>query len=206
MAVADEFTETSPANIPVIAELRARCARKTRRLRPHHGQPARGPYRLGAHARRRGHLVVASIFVNPLQFGPNEDFDKYPRTLEADCGKLEGLADVVFSPSVDELYPEKQTIYVEPPPIAKELCGEFRPGHFMGVATVVLKLFNMVQPQVAIFGKKDYQQLAIIRKWLSSSICPLKSSARRRRGRRTGWRCPRAISTCPRMSEPRRLS
>lgn len=118
--------------------------------------------------------VVVSIFVNPLQFGPGEDFDKYPRTLEADCTKLQGLADVVFAPAVGEMYPEKQTIFVEPPPIAKELCGEFRPGHFRGMATVVLKLFNLVQPQVAIFGKKDYQQLAIIRQMVTQFNLPIE--------------------------------
>jgi pantoate--beta-alanine ligase len=145
------------------SELRARLAtEKSIAFVPTMGNLHEGHIELARIARERGSCVVVSIFVNPLQFGPNEDFDKYPRTLEADCAKLQGLADVVFSPSVSEMYPEKQTIYVEPPPIAKELCGEFRPGHFMGVATVVLKLFNLVQPQVAIFGKKDYQQLAII--------------------------------------------
>ena len=117
--------------------------------------------------------MVVSIFVNPLQFGPNEDFDKYPRTLDADCDKLQGLADVVFAPAVADLYPEQQTLYVEPPPIASELCGEFRPGHFRGMATVVLKLFNLVQPQVAVFGKKDYQQLAIIRQMVTQFNLPI---------------------------------
>jgi pantoate--beta-alanine ligase len=124
-------------------------------------------------ARQQGTCVVVSIFVNPLQFGPNEDFDKYPRTLEADCAKLQGLADVVFAPAVADMYPEKQTLFVEPPPIANELCGEFRPGHFRGMATVVLKLFNLVQPQVAIFGKKDYQQLAIIRQMVTQFNLPI---------------------------------
>ncbi|MBS4097476.1 MAG: pantoate--beta-alanine ligase [Sulfuricella sp.] len=114
-------------------------------------------------ARKHGDCVVVSIFVNPLQFGPNEDYAQYPRTLDADCAKLEGLADVVFAPSVADLYPVEQTMFVEPPPLATELCGEFRPGHFRGVATVVLKLFNVVQPHAAVFGKKDYQQLAVIR-------------------------------------------
>ena len=118
--------------------------------------------------------VVVSIFVNPIQFGPNEDFDKYPRTLEADCAKLQGLADVVFAPTVEEMYPEKQTIFVEPPPISRELCGEFRPGHFQGVATVVLKLFNLVQPQFAIFGKKDYQQLTVIQKMVIQFNLPIE--------------------------------
>lgn len=114
-------------------------------------------------ARQHGDCVVVSIFVNPLQFGQNEDFACYPRTFEADCAKLEGLADVVFAPQVGELYPVEQTVFVEPPPLAGELCGAFRPGHFRGVATVVLKLFNIVQPHAAVFGKKDYQQLAVIR-------------------------------------------
>jgi pantoate--beta-alanine ligase len=125
-------------------------------------------------ARERGNLVAASIFVNPLQFGPNEDYDRYPRTLEADCVKLQGLSDVVFAPSVTEMYPEQQTIYVEPPPVANELCGAFRPGHFRGMATVVLKLFNLVQPQVAIFGKKDYQQLCIIRQMVTQFNLPIE--------------------------------
>jgi pantoate--beta-alanine ligase len=124
-------------------------------------------------ARQHGACVVVSIFVNPLQFGPSEDFDKYPRTLEADCAKLQGLADVVFAPSVNEMYPEQQTVFVEPPPIANELCGASRPGHFRGMATVVLKLLNIVQPQVAVFGKKDYQQLHIIRQMVRQFNLPI---------------------------------
>jgi pantoate--beta-alanine ligase len=125
-------------------------------------------------AREHGDCVVASIFVNPLQFGPNEDFDKYPRTLEADCAKLQGLADVVFAPSVSEMYPEQQTVFVEPPPTANELDGASRPGHFRGMATVVLKLLNIVQPQVALFGKKDYQQLHIIRQLVAQLDLPVR--------------------------------
>jgi pantoate--beta-alanine ligase len=124
-------------------------------------------------AREHGACVVVSIFVNPLQFGPAEDFDRYPRTLQADCEKLQGLADVVFAPAVDEMYPEKQTIFVEPPPIASELCGASRPGHFRGMATVVLKLFNLVRPHVAIFGKKDYQQLNIVRQMVAQFNLPI---------------------------------
>lgn len=124
-------------------------------------------------ARAQGSCVVVSIFVNPLQFGPNEDFDRYPRTLDADCAKLQGLADVVFAPAVAEMYPQQQTLFVEPPPMASELCGAFRPGHFRGMATVVLKLLNLVQPQVAIFGKKDYQQLVIIRQMVSQFNLPI---------------------------------
>ncbi|MDD5242017.1 MAG: pantoate--beta-alanine ligase [Sulfuricella sp.] len=130
---------------------------------PTMGNLHEGHVALVRQAREHGRCVVASIFVNPIQFGPSEDFNQYPRTLEADCAKLEGLADVVFAPMVDELYPESQQVFVEPPPVAAELCGAFRPGHFRGVATVVLKLFNIVQPQAAVFGKKDYQQLHVIR-------------------------------------------
>ena len=115
-------------------------------------------------ARAHGSPVVASIFVNPLQFGPQDDFEKYPRTLEADCTQLRAAGcDVVFAPSAEELYPMPQQMQMTLPPIADELCGAFRPGHFQGVATVVAKLFNIVQPAVAVFGKKDYQQLAVIR-------------------------------------------
>jgi pantoate--beta-alanine ligase len=124
-------------------------------------------------ARQHGKTVVVSIFVNPLQFGPNEDFASYPRTFEADCARLEGLADCVFAPEVTELYPVPQEIFVEPPPLAAELCGAFRPGHFRGVATVVLKLFNLARPDVAIFGKKDYQQLAVIRAMTAQLNLPL---------------------------------
>jgi len=115
-------------------------------------------------------VVVVSIFVNPLQFGANEDFGSYPRTLASDCDKLQAVgADVVFAPAVEEMYPDfdgqslHQQMVIQPPPLADDLCGASRPGHFAGVATVVAKLFHMVQPQVAVFGKKDYQQLMVIR-------------------------------------------
>jgi pantoate--beta-alanine ligase len=121
-------------------------------------------------AKQQAACVVVSIFVNPLQFGANEDLANYPRTLGADCEKLQAAgADIVFVPSVAEMYPDfdgqdlKQSITVQLPAVANDLCGASRPGHFAGVATVVLKLFNLVQPQVAVFGKKDYQQLFIIR-------------------------------------------
>lgn len=121
-------------------------------------------------AKNHADLVVVSIFVNPLQFGANEDFGSYPRTLQADCEKLQVVgADVVFAPAVEEMYPDfdghdlHQQMVIQPPPLADDLCGASRPGHFAGVATVVAKLFNMVKPQVAVFGKKDYQQLMVIR-------------------------------------------
>jgi len=125
-------------------------------------------------ARQHGKFVVVSIFVNPLQFGANEDLASYPRTLEQDCEKLQRCGvDVVFAPNERELYPQPQQVTVEPPPIANELCGAFRPGHFRGVATVVLKLFNIVQPQVAVFGKKDYQQLYVVRQMAAQLNLPV---------------------------------
>jgi pantoate--beta-alanine ligase len=158
-----------------VSELRARLAgEQSVAFVPTMGNLHEGHIELVRIARQRGSCVVVSIFVNPIQFGPNEDFDKYPRTLDADCAKLQGLADVVFAPAVEEMYPEKQTIFVEPPPISRELCGEFRPGHFLGVVTVVLKLFNLVQPQVAIFGKKDYQQLTVIRQMVTQLNLPIE--------------------------------
>ncbi|MFZ6690336.1 pantoate--beta-alanine ligase [Undibacterium sp. SXout20W] len=116
-------------------------------------------------AKKHGDPIVASIFVNRLQFGPNEDFDKYPRTFQADVEKLEkeGVY-ILFAPTEKDLYPEPQEFRVRPPDdLGNILEGEFRPGFFTGVTTVVLKLFSCVQPRVAVFGKKDYQQLMIVR-------------------------------------------
>ena len=115
-------------------------------------------------ARQHGDVTVASIFVNRLQFLPHEDFDCYPRTLQADCEQLAAAGcDVVFAPAEGTLYPEPQGYTVRPPPaLADILEGAFRPGFFVGVCTVVLKLFACVQPRVAVFGKKDYQQLRVI--------------------------------------------
>ena len=125
-------------------------------------------------AKKHAKCVVVSIFVNPLQFGANEDLASYPRTLEQDCEKLKlAGADIVFTPTVEEMYPTPQSIIVNAPPIANELCGASRPGHFNGVTTVVLKLFNMVQPQVAVFGKKDFQQLFIIREMVRQLNLPI---------------------------------
>lgn len=134
---------------------------------PTMGNLHEGHLALMREARQYATCVVASVFVNPLQFGPNEDFDRYPRTLDADCEKLQGLVDVVFAPSVEQMYPQPQAVFIEPPVIANELCGASRPGHFRGMATVVLKLLNIVQPHVALFGKKDYQQLHIIRQMVT---------------------------------------
>ena len=116
-------------------------------------------------ARQHGDPVVASIFVNRLQFGPNEDFDRYPRTLAADIEKMERERDVyvLFAPDEREMYPEPQNCVQPPDDLGDILEGEFRPGFFTGVSTVVLKLFSCVQPRVAVFGKKDYQQLMVVR-------------------------------------------
>lgn len=127
-------------------------------------------------AHQHADKVVVSIFVNRLQFGQGEDFDAYPRTFEADCAKLEAAGvDVLFYPDERELYPRiKQDFNVEPPHIQNELCGAFRPGHFRGVATVVSKLFNIVQADVACFGKKDFQQLHVIRAMVDDLNMPIE--------------------------------
>ena len=127
-------------------------------------------------ARERDGVVVASVFVNPLQFAPHEDFAKYPRTLERDCELLAaGACDIVFAPSEQEVYPEPQEYTVHPPKrLADILEGHVRPGFFTGVCTVVLKLFNLVQPAAAVFGKKDYQQLLVIRRLVRQLALPIE--------------------------------
>lgn len=118
---------------------------------------------------------VVSIFVNPTQFGPAEDLAAYPRDLAGDLKRLaEAGVDFVFTPEVSEIYPEGFQTFVEPGSLAEPLCGAFRPGHFRGVATVVAKLFNMVQPDVAYFGRKDYQQLAIVRRMVRDLNLPVE--------------------------------
>jgi pantoate--beta-alanine ligase len=125
-------------------------------------------------ARQHAPVIVTTIFVNRLQFGQGEDFEKYPRTLEEDCSKLEGEGNtIVFAPDEKQMYPEPQVFYIELPKIANKLEGRFRQGHFRGMATVVLKLFNAVRPQVAVFGKKDYQQLAIVRHMVDQLALPI---------------------------------
>src|SRR3990172_7094359 len=161
--------------ISTIAELRARLSdERAIAFVPTMGNLHEGHLNLVRLAREHGSCVVASIFVNPLQFGPSEDFDRYPRTLEADCAQLHGLAGLVFSPAASEMYTTQQTVFIEPPPVADELCGASRPGHFRGMATVVLKLLNIVQPQAALFGKKDYQQLHIIRQMVEQLNLPIR--------------------------------
>jgi pantoate--beta-alanine ligase len=161
--------------VSAIAKLRERLTdERSISFVPTMGNLHEGHLELVRQAREYGSCVVVSTFVNPLQFGPNEDFDRYPRTLDADCAKLQGLADFVFAPSVNEMYPAQQTVFVELPPIANEMEGAVRPGHFRGMATVVFKLLNIVQPQVALFGKKDYQQLHIIRQMVAQLDLPVR--------------------------------
>lgn len=151
--------------IHTVAELRARLAgEKSVVLVPTMGNLHAGHLALVEEAKRHGACTVASLFVNRLQFEPGGDFDRYPRTLAEDCAKLERAGcHVAFAPEEKELYPEPQEILLQPPKLAEQLCGDFRPGHFQGVVTVVAKLFNIVAPHTAIFGRKDYQQLAVIR-------------------------------------------
>ncbi|MDE2306491.1 MAG: pantoate--beta-alanine ligase [Gammaproteobacteria bacterium] len=149
-----------------IEDLRAALAGEDRTaLVPTMGNLHAGHLSLLGLAAGHGGPVVVSIFVNRLQFGPNEDFDRYPRTFEPDCAALERHGcDILFAPREPELYPRPQQCFVQPrPALADVLEGHFRPGFFVGVCTVVIKLFHAVQPRVAVFGKKDYQQLLVVR-------------------------------------------
>lgn len=126
-------------------------------------------------AREHAERVVVSVFVNPTQFGPGEDYDRYPRTWDTDCEKCQAVGvDGIFAPSVDEMYPpDAPTCDVDVPALTVDLEGARRPGHFQGVCRVVAKLFNMVQPDVAVFGQKDYQQLAVIRAMTCDLAMPI---------------------------------
>lgn len=160
----------SPRELAVWKAAHPRCA-----FVPTMGNLHAGHVSLVDQARLTGLPVIASIFVNPLQFGEGEDFERYPRTFEQDCEKLKTAGcHAVFAPSVTDMYPQTQTYFVEPPALANELCGKYRPGHFRGMLTVVLKLFNLVQPAVAAFGKKDYQQLALIRGMVAQMNLPIE--------------------------------
>jgi pantoate--beta-alanine ligase len=126
-------------------------------------------------ARAENEVVVASIFVNPLQFGPNEDLARYPRDLPRDSGMLEEAGvDILFAPGVQDMYPRPMETVVDVPGLGGELEGAVRPGHFAGVATVVCKLFNIVQPQAAYFGEKDYQQVIIIKRMVEDLALPVR--------------------------------
>ena len=162
--------------ITTIPELRAALKNRGRiAFAPTMGNLHQGHLSLMAQARQLADIVTTSLFVNRLQFGPNEDFDSYPRTFSEDCEKLAAAGvDTLFAPSEKELYPEPQQYLVIPTGIEDLLEGEFRPGHFRGVATVVLKLFNIFQPQVAVFGKKDYQQLMVLRNMTRQLALPIE--------------------------------
>lgn len=126
-------------------------------------------------AREKSDIVAVSIFVNPTQFGPNEDFAKYPRNLESDSKMLEGEhVDIVFAPSVDEMYPADAITWVTVEAMSDRLCGKSRPGHFRGVTTIVAKLFNIVEPDIAFFGQKDAAQVAIIRRMVRDLNMPVE--------------------------------
>lgn len=161
--------------IKSIKELRERLKRETRvACVPTMGNIHDGHLSLVRIARDHAPVTVTTIFVNRLQFGQGDDFDKYPRTFEDDCAKLEAEGNsIVYAPDEKQMYPEPQVFYIDLPKMANKLEGRFRPGHFRGMATVVLKLFNSVQPQVAVFGKKDYQQLAIVRHMVEQFALPI---------------------------------
>lgn len=180
--VSGNFESRDSLVVHTVAELRERL-RPWRRegdriaLVPTMGNLHAGHLKLVEEAHARAQRVVVSVFVNPLQFGPHEDFRNYPRTLEADRLKLQSAqADILFAPSVEEMYPQGQETVtrVTVPDLSAILEGEFRPGHFAGVATVVAKLFNMVRCDVALFGKKDYQQLLVIRRMVEDLWLPVE--------------------------------
>lgn len=167
--------------IESVAELRHRLKHQSNiALVATMGNLHAGHLQLVSIAKQQAACVVVSIFVNPLQFGANEDLASYPRSLEADCALLKAAgADIVFIPSVLEMYPDfdgthlNQSMTVSVPAFADELCGATRPGHFAGVATIVIKLFNIVMPQLAVFGKKDFQQLMVIRALVKQFNLPI---------------------------------
>jgi pantoate--beta-alanine ligase len=166
--------------ITTIAALREKLAARRRDGQaigfvPTMGYLHQGHLSLVSHSKSENDVTVVSIFVNPLQFGKNEDLEKYPRDLERDAALLrQAGVDFLFAPSVTEMYPEPMQTVVDLPKLGSELEGEARPGHFAGVATVVTKLFNIVQPDAAYFGEKDYQQVTIIQKMVEDLAQPVR--------------------------------
>jgi pantoate--beta-alanine ligase len=173
------MTATAPALVATPRDFQKACDdARARGLRvglvPTMGALHEGHLALVRAAKAQADFVAVSIFVNPTQFGPNEDFAKYPRDLAGDAAKLAtASADLVFAPDAKAMYPEGEETRVHVGPLASSLCGKFRPGHFEGVATVVTKLFALAGPCVAVFGKKDYQQLAILRRVVRDLFLPV---------------------------------
>ena len=168
-----EVVHTIPELRAAVA--RARQAGKAIGFVPTMGCLHEGHLALVRRAKAEAGFVVVSIFVNPTQFGPNEDFAKYPRTLDADVAGSAGAgADLVFAPATEDFYAPGASTWVEETFVTEGLCGEFRPGHFRGVTTVVAMLFNAVQPDVAVFGRKDLQQLAALRRMVRDLLFPLR--------------------------------
>ena len=183
--------------VQTIAALRDRCAASFALVVPTMGNLHEGHLALMAMAHQHGDPVVASIFVNRLQFGPNEDFDKYPRTLQDDIDKLQrqNKVYVLFAPtSASSIRSRRSTAWNPPHDLGDILEGEFRPGFFIGVTTVVLKLFSCVQPRVAVFGKKDYQQLMIVPNMGRQFAMPIEVVPRETVRETEAWRCRRATA------------
>ncbi len=174
------MTESRPAVLRTVAEMvafseAARARGERIAFVPTMGYLHAGHVALLEEGRRRGDRLVLSIFVNPTQFAPTEDLARYPRDLEGDLDKAAGAGtDVAFVPGDAEMYPRGYQTFVQVRELEKGLCGAHRPGHFVGVATVVCKLFNIVRPHVAIFGEKDYQQLAVIRRMVADLDMPIE--------------------------------
>ena len=172
-------SDSSPIILNTVSDLRiflalTRSNGKTVGFVPTMGNLHQGHIDLVKKASDMSDVVVLSIFVNPMQFGPHEDFDAYPRTLEADCKALTNHpCDAVFAPTVREVYPKGVNTEIDLPSLSTILCGHHRPGHFKGVATVVAKLLNIVQPDVAVFGNKDYQQLRVIQTMVADLLIPV---------------------------------
>jgi pantoate--beta-alanine ligase len=153
----------------------SKCNGKRVGLVPTMGALHAGHLSLVEEAKRHCDIAIATIFVNPTQFGPNEDFSKYPRTLDSDLEQLErAKCDWVFVPSTMQMFPEGLSTYLEPPTVSKNWEGQIRPGHFRGVTTVVLKLFHMIPADVAFFGRKDYQQVAVLRAMVRDLNVPIE--------------------------------